>query len=333
MISSVQKRVAIAATAMILSVGLLVGCGSDKKMDGNNDKKSYKVGIVQLVEHPALDAANKGFVEGLASQGFKVGENLEIDKQNAQGDQSNLNTIAQRFVTNKVDLIGAIATPAAQTVANATKTIPVVGMAITDYKAAKLVSSNEKPGGNITGTSDNIPTEQQVDLMLEIMPTLKVVGVIYSSSEVNSQVQVAAFKKYAESKGLKVVESTVSNVNDISQVATNLVGSGVQAIYVPTDNVLASAMPSLLKVTNEAKIPVFPSEEAMIKAGGIAMYSVDYYKLGYQAGIMAAHILKGEKPADMPIETQKDLKLVVNKEAAAAMGITIPESILSKVAK
>lgn len=324
------KKAGLIASTAILTIALLTGCGNDQK-SGDTGKKSFKVGVVQLVEHNALDAANKGFIEGLASKGFKVGENITFDQQNAQGDQSNLNTIGQRFVSEKDDLIAAIATPAAQTVANATKAIPIVGMAITDYKAAKLVASDEKPGGNVTGTSDNIPTAQQVDLLIKIMPGIKTVGVIYSSSEINSQVQAEAFKKQAEAKGLTVQESTVSNVNDIQQTAQNLVNSGVQAIYVPTDNMLASAMPTLLKVTNNAKVPVFPSEEAMVKAGGIAMYSVDYYKLGYQAGLMAADILSGKtKPSEMPIETQKELKLVVNKEAAAAMGIVVPADILSQ---
>lgn len=324
------KKAVVVAMAVLVSATIVVGCSNEKK-SGNEGKKSYKVGVVQLVEHNALDAANKGFVDGLASKGFKVGENITYDQQNAQGDQSNLNTIGQRFVSEKDDLIAAIATPAAQTVANATKTIPIIGMAITDYKAAKLVASDEKPGGNVTGTSDNISAAQQVDLMMKILPNAKTIGVLYSSSEINSQVQAAAFKKYAESKGLTIQEATVSNVNDIQQTAQNLANSGVQAIYIPTDNMLASAMPTLLKVTNNAKIPVFPSEEAMVMAGGIAMYSVDYYKLGYQAGLMAADILSGKsKAADMPIETQKELKLVVNKEAAAAMGITLPADILTQ---
>ncbi len=279
-----------------------------------------------MVQHGALDAANKGFVDGLASKGFK--DNVKFDQQNAQADQSNLNTIAQRFVSNKVDLIAAIATPAAQSVANATKDIPIVATAVTDYETAKLVKTNAKPGGNVTGTTDMNPIEKQIDLLLKLVPQTKKLGVIYTSSEVNSQIQVEKVKAYAKSKGIEVVEATVSSVNDIQQAAQNLVNQNVQSIYVPTDNILASAMPALAQITLPVKIPVFAGEESMTLAGGLATYSVDYYKLGFQTGEMAAAILKGEKkPADMPIETQKEMKLVVNKDAAAQLGITIPADL------
>ncbi len=325
-------RVILIALIVLVGSILLGGCGS-AETGNNKGEKVYKIGIMQLVQHPALDAANKGFIKGLASKGFVEGKNITIDQQNAQGDQSNLNTIGQRFLSEKEDLIAVIATPAAQTMGNLTKTIPIVGMAITDYEAAKLVQSNDKPGGNITGTSDLIPTEKQVDLMMQILPNLKKVGVIYNSSEINSEVQVKAFKKYAESKGLTVVEGTVSSVNDVPQVAQNLVRSGIEAVYIPTDNVMASAIPSLLKVTNEAKIPVFPSEEALVKAGCIAVYSLNYEQLGFQAGVMAAAILNGSKPSEMPIERQNNMSLVINKEAASLIGLTIPSDVLSKASQ
>lgn len=321
-----KKTLALACSAM-LAVGVLAGCGNDK---GANAK--YKVGIIQLVEHPALDAANKGFVDGLASKGFK--DNVEIDQQNAQADQSNLNSISQRFVSDKKDLILAIATPAAQSVANATHDIPIVGTAITDYQASKLVQSNEKPGGNVTGTSDLNPVEKQVDLILRILPNAKKIGVIYSSSEVNSQIQIEKMKAYAATKGVTVEEATVSNVNDIQQAASNLTAQGVDAIYVPTDNVIASAMSNLLSITDPAKVPVFPAEENMLKAGGIATYSVDYYQLGFQSGVMAAKILSGEaKPADMAIETQSNLKLLINEDTVKKLGITIPADLQKEAGK
>ena len=317
-----KKGLAVAISAITLAVAI-VGCGNDapKKSDGQ-----YKVGVVQLVEHPALDAANKGFVDGLASKGFK--DKVVIDQQNAQADQSNLNSIAQRFVSDKKDLILAIATPAAQTMANATKDIPILGTAITDYESSKLVQSNQKPGGNISGTSDMNPISEQVDLILKVVPKAKTIGAIYSSSEVNSQIQIDKMKAYAESKGLKVVEVTVSNVNDIQQAAQNLVSQGVDAIYVPTDNVVASAMGNLVSIKDPAKIPVFGSEDNQVKGGALATYSVDYYQLGYQTGIMATAILSGEKKvSDMPIEVQKEFKLVVNKEKLNTLGITLPEEL------
>ena len=325
MMKKSMKGLVIGAS-LVMALGLLAGCGGEKK--AAPEKKMVKVGIVQLVEHSALDAANKGFVDGMAANGYKENENVTYDRQNAQADQSNLQNIAQRFVSGKVDLICAIATPAAQTMANATKDIPIVGTAITDYAEAKLVASNKEPKGNVTGTTDMNPLKEQVDLMLKIMPQTKNVGVVYSSSEVNSQLQVKILKEVLAAKNINVVEATVSNVNDIQQAAQSLVGK-VDAVYAPTDNVIASAMPTLVAITDEAKIPVFCGEGGMVKAGGLATVGIDYYKLGLQTGAMAARILSGkEKPATMAIESQKEMQTIVNTEAAKKLGITIPADVL-----
>lgn len=319
------KRNLIAVALGLTTVLGLTACGGQ----GSGDQK--QVGVIQLVEHPALDAANKGFVDGLASQGFKDGETVVIDQQNAQADQSNLNSIAQRFVSDKKDLVLAIATPAAQTMANSSHDIPIVGTAITDYVEAKLVHSNDRPGTNVTGTSDSNPVDKQVDLILQLKPQTKKIGIIYSSSEVNSQIQAEKMKTYAATKGVEVVEVTVSNVNDIQQAAQNLVAEGVDAVYTPTDNVVASAISNLVSITDAAKIPVFPAEEGQMKGGCVATYSVDYYKLGYQTGLMAAKILKGEaKPEDMAIETQENLKLVIDVDKAKAMGLTVPQDLVNQ---
>lgn len=326
-----KKTLMVAATTM-LAMGLLAGCGSEKS--SNSGEKVYKVGIIQLVEHPALDASARGFEKGLASQGFEKGKNLKIDLQNAQADQSNLNTIAGRFISEKSDLIAAIATPAAQTMANQTKTIPIVGMAITDYVAAKLAKLNDKPGGNVTGVTDMLPPEKQLELITTIFPNIKTIGTIYSASEINSQIQVAAFKKAAEAKGIKLIEVTVSNVNDIQQAAKNLEHSGVEAVYLPTDNVVASAFANLIHMMTAAKIPVIPSDSEAEKFGALAMYSVNYEELGFQAGVMAANILNGkEKPADMPIQTAKKFNLVINTKQAELLGITIPQKLLDEAKK
>ena len=287
------KHLIMGVTA-VLTAGIIAGCGGGGGQKKTEDgKKMYKVGIVQLVEHNALDAANKGFVDGLKKRGYEEGKNIEIDRQNAQADQSNLANISQRFISNKANLICAIATPAAQTVANATK-----------------------------------PIKEQVDLLMKFCPNAKTVGVIYCSSEVNSEVQVKAMKEYAASKGLKVETATISTVNDIQQAAQSLV-SKVDAFYAPTDNVLASAMPTLLSVTDPAKKPVICGEENMVKAGGLATYGIDYYKLGLQTGDMGADILDGKKkPADMPIQTAKDLKASVNKKSADALGVKIPDDVM-----
>ena len=325
MMKKSMKGLVIGAS-LVMALGLLAGCGGEKK--AAPEKKMVKVGIVQLVEHSALDAANKGFVDGMAANGYKENENVTYDRQNAQADQSNLQNIAQRFVSGKVDLICAIATPAAQTMANATKDIPIVGTAITDYAEAKLVASNKEPKGNVTGTTDMNPIKEQVDLMLKIMPQTKNVGVVYSSSEVNSQLQVKILKEVLAAKNINVVEATVSNVNDIQQAAQSLVGK-VDTVYAPTDNVIASAMPTLVAITDEAKIPVFCGEGGMVKAGGLATVGIDYYKLGLQTGAMAARILSGkEKPATMAIESQKEMQTIVITEAAKKLGITIPADVL-----
>ena len=328
MISLKNSKLKALAAGLMLTLALgVVGCGGDKK-EAPKKAEKVNVGIVQLVEHAALDAANKGFVEGLASKGYKEGQNIAYDRQNAQADQSNLQNIAHRFVNNKVNLICAIATPAAQTVANVTSDIPIVATAVTDYKTAKLVKDNAKPGTNVTGTTDMNPVEQQLDLLLKLVPNAKSVGTIYCSSEVNSQLQIEILKKAAAAKGVTVKEATVSNVNDIQQAARSLVGK-VQAIYVPTDNVLASAMPTLVSVTEEAKLPVICGEGGMVKAGGLATLGVDYYKLGFQAGEMAADILGGKsKPADMAIQAQKEFKAMVNVKEAEKIGLKVPEDVL-----
>ena len=326
-VSKMKKALAVAMATLALT-GLAAGCGADSASSSGGSGKQYKVGIVQLVEHNALDAANKGFVDGLKERGFEEGKNLTIDRQNAQADQSNLQNIAQRFVSAKMDLICAIATPAAQTVANATTDIPIVGTAITDYVGAKLAASNDLPGGNVTGTSDMNPIKEQVDLLLKIKPDVKTIGTIYTSSEVNSEVQVKAMQEYAESKGLTVKVATISTVNDIQQAAQSLVSS-VDAFYEPTDNVIASAMPTLIAVTDAAKLPVICGEPNMVKAGALATYGIDYYELGKQTGRMAADILEGKaKPSSMPIEMAKTLKVSINKKDAALLGLTIPEDVL-----
>ncbi len=282
------------------------------------------VGLVQLVEHPALDAANRGIVDGMKARGFDV----NFDQQNAQADQSNLANIAQRFVAQKYPLIFAIATPAAQTIANATATTPIVATAVTDFEVARLVESNTKPGTNVTGSSDLNPVGAQLDLLMKIMPQAKTIGTIYNSSEINSEFQIKILKEEAKRYGVKIYELTVSNINDVQQTARTMIGK-VDAIYVPTDNVIASAMPILAKITTPAKIPVITGEVGMCEGGGLATVGIDYYELGKIAGQMGADILEGKsKPQDMAIRYQTTFSAKVNKRAMKALGITIPEDVL-----
>ena len=324
-----MKGVAI-ATIAAMSMGMLAGCGG-----GKEEAKEYKVGVVQLVQHGALDQANAGMIAGLADNGFVEGENLVVKQENAQNDQSNLQSIAQSFIADEVDLILAIATPAAQVMAANTEEIPIVGTAITSFEGAGLVESDEAPGYNVTGTNDMNPVEEQVNLLLQLKPDAKVIGTIYTAAEVNSQIQVDLLDKVAAAKGLTVEKRTIQNVNDIQQAAQSLVGVA-DALWLPTDNNVASAMPNVVGVTDPAGIITITGEESMTVAGGTATYSFSYYDIGYNAGVMAAQILKGEAdPATLPVQSPKaeDLTAVLNMEAIAALGVEVPQDLLDSAKK
>lgn len=333
MSKSIKRRMSV---ALVFMMGLLAACGGnggdspEANGGAGTDSELLNIGIVQLADHVALDRAREGFEEGLAEAGFVDGENITIDFKNAQNDQSNLSTITQQFAADKKDLVCAIATQSAVSMASSSQEIPIVGTAITDYEAANLVASNDAPGGNVTGVSDLNPVDEQVALLVDIVPDAKTVGVIYTSSEENSRIQVELFKEAAAAKGLEVKEATVTNVNDIQQAATNLVGN-VDAIYVPTDNTMATAITNLTGITNEAGIPVIAGEVAHLEGGALATVSIDYFDLGKQTGEMAARILSGEAdPATTPVERSREYKVVVNEQAAEALDIEIPESILAK---
>ena len=324
-----MKGVAI-ATIAAMSMGMLAGCGG-----GKEEAKEYKVGVVQLVQHGALDQANAGMIAGLADNGFVEGENLVVKQENAQNDQSNLQSIAQSFIADEVDLILAIATPAAQVMAANTEEIPIVGTAITSFEGAGLVESDEAPGYNVTGTNDMNPVEEQVNLLLQLKPDAKVIGTIYTAAEVNSQIQVDLLDKVAAAKGLTVEKRTIQNVNDIQQAAQSLVGVA-DALWLPTDNNVASAMPNVVGVTDPAGIITITGEESMTVAGGTATYSFSYYDIGYNAGVMAAQILKGEAdPATLPVQSPKaeDLTAVLNMEAIAALGVEVPQDLMDSAKK
>ncbi|NLZ93093.1 MAG: ABC transporter substrate-binding protein [Firmicutes bacterium] len=302
---------------MVLS---LVGCS------GNSDEK-LSIGIIQYAEHNALDAAREGFIDALADNGYKEGEKITIDYQNAQADPNNLSTISDRFVSNKVDLVLAIATDAAQSIAGKTTEIPILGTAITDYEVARLVDSNEAPGGNVSGTTDMNPIKEQIDLLVQLVPDAKTVGVLYTSSEDNSVLQAQIAKKAIEERGLTYTEVTVSNSNEVQQATQSIVGQ-CDAIYIPTDNVFASAMPVVYGITSQSKTPVICGEAGMVYSGGLATLGIDYYKLGYQTGLMAVRIFaEGAEPATMPIESQNEYELIINGALAEKIGLEIPAEL------
>ncbi len=289
--------------------------------------KQTKIGIIQLVEHPALDSSYKGFVDGLAEAGYVDGENIKIDYQNAQGEQSNCVTIADKFISSRSDLILAIATPAAQAVANKTDTIPILVTAVTDPQSAGLVESNEKPNTNVSGTSDLTPCAAQIQLLHRIVPNAKRVGMLYCSSEENSKFQVNLAKQECDILGLSYTDFTVSNTNEVQQVVQSMVGK-VDAVYTPTDNMIASCMATVALVATEAKLPVICGEKGMTDQGGLATYGINYYELGKQTARMAVEILRdGKKPEDMPIQYLEKFDFTYNKDVADELGITIPEDL------
>jgi len=309
-----------------LVCGMLTGCG------GGNDKEMYKIGIVQLVSHGAGEAAADGFKQALLDSGLVEGETVTFIEQNGQNEQSNLESIAQSFISEDVDLICAVSTSTAQVMAAATDEIPIVGTAITNYEETRLVESNEAPGYNVTGTSDQNPIDKQGELLLDLVPDAKNVGIVYNASEVNSQLQVAHMTAYMQSRNVTVVESTFADINHMQQATQALVGK-VDAIYLPTDNAVASSMAQVVTVAEDAKIPVMCGAITQLEGGGIATYGIDYYKLGYQSGEMALKILNGEaEPAAMPIEfaNEDDLALVINKGEADLIGLDIPQELLEQ---
>jgi len=310
----------------------LVACGQEAKK-GKDDVEVLKIGILQYAQHPALDQANEGFVQALADQGFVNGENIKIDFQNAQGNQATTETIADKLVNDGNDLIYAIATPAAQAVAQKTQDIPVVVSAVTNPENAGLVDSNEAPGGNITGVSDLTPVAEQIALLQELLPDAKRVAIMYTNAEDNSRFQAELAKTAIEAAGLEWIEATVSDISQIQQVTESLVGK-VDVIYIPTDNLMAEGIATITMVATDKGIPCIVGEPSMVAGGGLATDGIDYYNVGYLAGLQAAKILRGEAtPATMPIEYlgNEDREIVINKEVADELGIVIPDFLLDKV--
>ncbi|MBQ6028201.1 MAG: ABC transporter substrate-binding protein [Treponema sp.] len=314
-----MKKIIVFAAA----IAALVLFSSCQKKD-----KKIKIGVIQLVEHPALDKNYQGFVDGLKAAGYVDGQNIEIDYENAQGEQANCVTIAQKLVNDQSDLIFAIATPAAQAVANMTSDIPILVSSVTDPKTAQLVESNEKPGTNVSGTSDLTPCAAQISLLKRLLPSAKKVAILFCSSEENSRFQANLAEAACQKEGLDFVEATVSNTNEVQQVVQSLVGK-VDAIYAPTDNMIASSMATVALVTTPNKIPVICGEEGMVSGGGLATYGINYYELGLQTAKMAVEVLKdGKKPADMPIQYLEKCDFSYNKEVADELGIEIPADLI-----
>ena len=315
----------VLAATMALS---LTACGGGEATSEEDTK--IRIGILQQLEHPSLDDAREGFIQALADNGYTDGENIVLDYQNAQSDQSNLSNMADRLINEDSDLILAIATGAAQTVAGKTKDIPVLITAVTDPVDAGVVNSMENPGTNVSGTSDASPMKEQLELILQIKPETKTIGLLYTSSEDNSVLQIAQAKEILDTMNMDYVEQTVTNSNDVQQAVQSLV-TKCDAIYIPTDNVLASSMALVADITWTAGIPVIPGAEDMVTDGGLATLGLSYYNLGYQTGEMAVKILEGADVSTMPVETQKEYNYIVNGDAVDATGIELPQELVQYI--
>ena len=307
-----------------IAIMLVLSCGNEVKKSsetgGEKSKDTFKIGITQIVAHPALDSAREGFKDAFKESGLKV----TFDEKNANGEIATANMIANNFVTEKVDLIYAIATSTAQSAAQATNKLPVVFSAITDPEAAGLIKEN------VTGISDRVNVKQQLELLLKLDSKIKKVGVIYNSSEQNSKVQVDDLKKAASELGITIVEKSVTQVSEIPQASETLVKSS-DALYLPTDNLVASVINLITEKAISAKKIAFGAESAHVKGGALITQGIDYYEMGKEAGKIAVEILKnGKKTSDISLKKMDLNDIVINNKTLAAIGISLPEDIKSK---
>ena len=310
--------------APLLVVGiLLTSLISLHQLKADKKKDVFRIGISQFITHQSLDATREGFVDELAKQGYIEGENIEIDLQNAQGEQRNLKTISQQLAESS-DVVLAIATPSAQSLANTTQTTPVIFSAVTDPVSAKLVESREHPGGNVTGTSDQSSDaiSTQINLIKKVLPKAKAIGILYTQSEPNSVVQKDQAKRLLEEKGFTVVEKTILDSNNVKAAAESLM-TEVDMVFVPTDNIISSTMETVKQVSIKHKVPVFGGSTEMVAVGGLYNYGTNYEELGRQTARMLVRVLKGEKPENIAVELPEKLELHTNQEMAAALGIDI----------
>ena len=310
--------------APLLVVGiLLTSLISLHQLKADKKKDVFRIGISQFITHQSLDATREGFVDELAKQGYIEGKNIEIDLQNAQGEQRNLKTISQQLAESS-DVVLAIATPSAQSLANTTQTTPVIFSAVTDPVSAKLVESREHPGGNVTGTSDQSSDaiSTQINLIKKVLPKAKTIGILYTQSEPNSVVQKDEAKRLLEEKGFTVVEKTILDSNNVKAAAESLMAE-VDMVFVPTDNIISSTMETVKQVSIKHKVPVFGGSTEMIAVGGLYNYGTKYEELGRQTARMLIRVLKGEKPENIAVELPEKLELHTNQEMADALGIDI----------
>lgn len=322
---NLMKKLTAALLGAALLTASFAGCASNAGEAGGD--KKLNVGIVQLMEHPSLNTIRESFLEEMKALGYSE-DDITFDYQEGQGEQTNLNSICQKFAGDKKDLIVAIATQSAQAAAASSKEIPVLFSAVTDPVAAKLLSDPEHPDKNSTGTSDAIPVDQVFQLAGKLTPNAKTFGLLYNSSEVNSVSVINEVKAYCSAHGIQVVEATVTNTSEVAQAVQSLIGR-VDAIYSPIDNTVASAMPTVTQLTREAKLPVYTGADSMVADGGLATVGIDYTVLGKQTARMADKLLKGTPVSEIPVEILDNFAVVINQTTADALGITIPDELSS----
>lgn len=311
---------AFAAIYLFLAVALFINIKPAAQKN-----KEVRVGVLTLMRHPALDEIYRGYKAGLAKSGYKI----KIDYQNANNDQSNLKTMAEKLVNNQDQVLFGITTPSSQALANATKKKPIVLGAVTDPKGAGLVKNNKRPGGNITGVSDRAPIKQQLKLIQRFLPRLKTLGIIYTSSDSSAVSGYKQIVSYCKQMGINYKAYSISNSNDLNQVSQQML-TQVDAVIVPTDNTIAGAMQTLVKNANAAKKPVFPAAGTMVKDGGLATYSVDQYQLGLIGAKMTVQILQGKKPGNMAIRYVEHGTPYLNLKEAKKLGTKVPASFLKE---
>lgn len=292
-------------------------------------QQKVTVAVTAIVEHPALDAARDGVKKALEEAGYKDGANLSFRYESAQGQPATAAQIAQKFAGENPNVIVAIATPSAQAMVTATQTIPVVFTAVTDPVAAQIVKDRKAPGGNVTGISDFSPLEAQFDLIKELVPAAKKIGVVFNPGEANSVALLNAVKSLAPARNLQIVEASAGRTADVSAAAQSLVGK-VDALYLPTDNTIISALGTVLAVGTDNKLPVFTGDTESVQKGSVASIGFDYFQVGLETGAVVVRILKGEKPGAIPVSNASGSNLVINAKAAAAMGVTVPPAVLTR---
>lgn len=323
-----KKRILSGLLTMTMVTAIMAGCGKSSE-EKNAEKESYTLGISQFAEHGSLDNCREGFLMGLEEEGIKEGENLTVEYKNAAADMGTASQISDSFVSDKVDMICAIATPSAQSAYNAAmdSDIPVIYTAVTDPIAAELADKDGKTVGNITGTSDKLPIDAQLQMIRQMLPDAKKIGIMYTTSEANSVSAIAEYKELSGKYDFEIVEKGISATADIPLAADGLLGE-VDCLTNLTDNTVVASLPTILEKANEKKIPVFGSEIEQVRIGCLAAEGIDYIALGKQTGKMAAQVLKGEKEAaEMAYETITEPGFYVNTKVAEMMGVAVPEDL------